>query len=99
MIMFQVLDLEKLPKPFDKKFFEQNTSIGHTPSFMNLTEVTCRFSVFPGIYCIVPSTFNPNLEAEFILRVFSVGKHNMKYFLYVTYCFFMYVLMVVKQFF
>ena len=68
-----------MTKPFDRKFFEQNNSVGHTPSFMNLKEVTCRFSVLPGIYCIVPSTFKPNVEAEFILTVFSVKKHDMKY--------------------
>ncbi|VDD92077.1 unnamed protein product [Enterobius vermicularis] len=34
-------------------------------------QVTARFRVPPGNYVIVPSTFEPNEEAEFMLRIFT----------------------------
>lgn len=34
-------------------------------------QVCCRFRLPAGAYLIVPSTFEPNEEGEFLLRVFS----------------------------
>ena len=38
---------------------------------MFLREVTHRFSLPPGKYVVVPSTFNPKEQGDFIVRVFS----------------------------
>nr|CAI5847672.1 unnamed protein product [Callosobruchus analis] len=62
---------DRVPKPLDLNFFKYNASVARSPSFINLREVTCRFKLPPGTYCIVPSTFDPNEEGEFLLRVFS----------------------------
>ncbi|XP_033330567.2 calpain A isoform X9 [Megalopta genalis] len=69
---------ERLPKPLDINFFKYNASVARSPSFINLREVTCRFKLPPGVYCIVPSTFDPNEEGEFLLRIFSENKNNME---------------------
>lgn len=69
---------DRLPKPLDVNFFKYNASVGRSPSFINLREVTCRFKLPPGVYCIVPSTFDPNEEGEFLLRIFSENKNNME---------------------
>ncbi|XP_012522095.2 calpain-B isoform X6 [Monomorium pharaonis] len=69
---------ERLPKPLDRNFFKYNASVGRSPAFINLREVTCRFKLPPGVYCIVPSTFDPNEEGEFLLRIFSENKNNME---------------------
>lgn len=53
--------------------------MARSPSFINLREVSCRFKLPPGTYCIVPSTFDPNEEGEFLLRIFSEHKNNMEY--------------------
>ena len=37
---------------------------------ISLREVTHRFSLAPGKYVIVPSTFNPREQGDFIVRVF-----------------------------
>ncbi|KAF5279505.1 hypothetical protein FQA39_LY05615 [Lamprigera yunnana] len=67
------------PKPLNLNYFKYNASVARSPSFINLREVSCRFMLPPGTYCIVPSTFDPNEEGEFLLRVFSEHKNNMEY--------------------
>ncbi|TGZ67060.1 hypothetical protein CRM22_005006 [Opisthorchis felineus] len=54
-----------------KAFFLSNNSVGSSQTFTNLREVTNRHRLPPGEYMIVPSTFEPNKQAKFILRVFS----------------------------
>ncbi|CAG9763965.1 unnamed protein product [Ceutorhynchus assimilis] len=70
---------DRVPKPLDLQFFKYNASVARSPSFINLREVSCRFKLPPGTYCIVPSTFDPNEEGEFLLRVFSENQNNMEY--------------------
>ncbi|ENN70897.1 hypothetical protein YQE_12302, partial [Dendroctonus ponderosae] len=69
---------DRVPKPLDLQFFKYNASVARSPSFINLREVSCRFKLPPGTYCIVPSTFDPNEEGEFLLRVFSENQNNME---------------------
>ncbi|XP_046905519.1 calpain-3b isoform X7 [Hypomesus transpacificus] len=54
-----------------KDFFLYNASKAKCKSYVNLREVTDRFRLPPGEYVIIPSTFEPHQETEFILRVFS----------------------------
>ncbi|XP_072541850.1 calpain-3b [Salminus brasiliensis] len=54
-----------------KDFFLYTASKARCRSYINLREVTERFCLNPGEYVIVPSTFDPNNESDFILRVFS----------------------------
>ncbi|XP_067007656.2 calpain-B [Anabrus simplex] len=77
-VCYHLEDPDKLPKPLGKQFFKYNKTAGRSPSFVNLREVNSRFKFPPGVYCIVPSTFEPDEEGEFILRVFSENKHNLK---------------------
>lgn len=39
--------------------------------FTNTREVTIKLKVLPGSYLIVPSTFNPGEEGQFIIRCFT----------------------------
>lgn len=69
--IYHLRDPDSLPRPLDMNFFKYNASVARSPSFINMREVSCRFKLPPGTYCIVPSTFEPHDEGEFILRVFS----------------------------
>lgn len=57
--------------PLGKAFFIANTSVARSPSFTNMREVVGRHKLPAGEYVIIPSTFQPNEEAKFILRIFS----------------------------
>ncbi|KAH0622672.1 hypothetical protein JD844_025174 [Phrynosoma platyrhinos] len=54
-----------------KNFFLTNRARERSNTFINLREVLNRFKLPPGEYIIVPSTFEPNKNGDFCLRVFS----------------------------
>ncbi|XP_030855129.1 calpain-9-like isoform X2 [Strongylocentrotus purpuratus] len=55
-----------------KDHFLYNASTARSPSFTNTREVSGRFKLPPGHYVIVPSTFEPGQEGDFLLRIFSM---------------------------
>lgn len=52
--------------------------IGTSGTFINLREVTRRFRLNPGHYVIIPSTFDEDVEGEFLLRIFTEEKIKLK---------------------
>ncbi|XP_075875005.1 calpain-2 catalytic subunit-like [Nelusetta ayraudi] len=54
-----------------KNFFRYNCSAARSETFVNLREVSTHFCLPPGEYLIVPSTFEPNKNGDFYVRVFS----------------------------
>ncbi|KAJ4919196.1 hypothetical protein JOQ06_000145, partial [Pogonophryne albipinna] len=68
-----------LPKQFygqrevhlDKNFFLTHAQTAKSETFTNQREVSTRFKLPPGEYLIVPSTFEPHLNGDFCVRVFS----------------------------
>ncbi|XP_058462303.1 calpain-B-like isoform X2 [Malaya genurostris] len=70
LILYRVTEADLVKKPLPKEFFLQNASAARS-TFINLRETTCRFRLDPGVYVVIPSTFEPNQEGEFLIRVFS----------------------------
>uniref|UniRef100_A0A1I8HCW1 Calpain catalytic domain-containing protein n=2 Tax=Macrostomum lignano TaxID=282301 RepID=A0A1I8HCW1_9PLAT len=54
----------------DQLFFRTHRFVAKS-IFADLREVCSRHRLPPGYYVIIPSTFAPNEEAQFILRIFS----------------------------
>ncbi|NWS17084.1 CAN1 protein, partial [Pachyramphus minor] len=57
-----------------REFFLANASRARSEQFINLREVSTRLRLPPGEYIVVPSTFEPNREGDFVLRFFSEKK-------------------------
>ena len=74
--VYRVTERDLAQKPLKLNFFKYNASVARSPAFINLREVSCRFKLPPGNYLIVPSTFEPNEEGEFLIRVFSESKNT-----------------------
>ncbi|XP_070835304.1 calpain-1 catalytic subunit-like [Chaetodon trifascialis] len=56
---------------FPASFFSTHAPVAQTKTYMNAREVMEFFLLKPGEYLIVPSTFNPNETATFILTILS----------------------------
>ena len=57
--------------PLDINFFKLHESVTRSPEYSNVREVVGRHRLQPGEYCVVPSTFAPNEEGDFVIRFFS----------------------------
>uniref|UniRef100_A0A8C9YZA0 Calpain 9 n=1 Tax=Sander lucioperca TaxID=283035 RepID=A0A8C9YZA0_SANLU len=69
--------LYKAPEDGDhlgKDFFRYNPSAARSKTYINMREITERFELPLGKYVLVPTTFQPHKEADFIIRIFSEKK-------------------------
>ncbi|XP_029316977.1 LOW QUALITY PROTEIN: calpain-9-like [Cottoperca gobio] len=70
--VFEVKEKYKALKgKFPASFFRSHVPVAQTKTFMNAREVMEYLMLKPAEYLIVPSTFNPNETASFILTILS----------------------------
>lgn len=48
-----------------------NAMCAKSPVYTNSREVSGRFKLAPGTYIIIPTTFEPNHEGDFLLRIYA----------------------------
>uniref|UniRef100_A0A4W4GHM4 Calpain 9 n=1 Tax=Electrophorus electricus TaxID=8005 RepID=A0A4W4GHM4_ELEEL len=73
-IGFAIYEAPNNEDHLEKEYFRFNPSKARSRTYINLREVCERFSLPPGSYLLVPTTFQPHREADFILRIFSESK-------------------------
>ncbi|XP_059329939.1 calpain-3 isoform X1 [Ammospiza nelsoni] len=66
-----VLQMHGTKHHLQKDFFLYNASKARSKTYINMREISERFRLPPSEYVIIPSTYDPHQEGEFILRVFS----------------------------
>ena len=65
------VDIEEYRSSGKKLYANQLERLGSSGPYINSREVTHRFRVVPGNYLIIPSTYEPNRNCEFMIRVFT----------------------------
>ncbi|XP_075993035.1 calpain-9 [Genypterus blacodes] len=73
-IGFAVYDAPDDADHLGKDFFRYNGSKARSRTYINMREVSERFTLPPGKYLLVPTTFQPHHEADFVIRIFSEKK-------------------------
>uniref|UniRef100_A0A671WPN3 Zgc:136872 n=1 Tax=Sparus aurata TaxID=8175 RepID=A0A671WPN3_SPAAU len=63
---------------FPASFFNTHAPIAQTKAYMNAREVMAFLMLKPGEYLIVPSTFNANETASFILTILSKAETHVQ---------------------
>ena len=59
------------------RFFQDKANqSGNSSLFTDTREVAELHRLLPGDYVIVPSTFDPNEEADYVLRIYSERKND-----------------------
>lgn len=66
-----ILQMHGTKHHLQKDFFLYNASKARSKTYINMREISERFRLPPSEYVIIPSTYEPHQEGEFILRVFS----------------------------
>nr|KAG5711880.1 hypothetical protein BaRGS_026321 [Batillaria attramentaria] len=56
--------------PLTRDFFEQNRVYKSSDNYSNARQAVKRFSLPPGVYVVVPCTYEPDKEADYYIRFF-----------------------------
>lgn len=71
-IGFAIYEYKDQEGQLEKNFFLYNASKARSHTFVNTREISGRYKLPVGRYCVVPSTFEPNQEGQFLLRIYSL---------------------------
>lgn len=58
------------PLPVKKDYFDYHQAIANSGAYINVRQVTKRLALAPGEYVFIPSTWEPDEEADYYVRFF-----------------------------
>ncbi|KAM6225851.1 calpain-3-like [Porphyrio hochstetteri] len=70
-IGFAIYEMHGTKHHLQKDFFLYTASKARSKTYINMREISERFRLPPSEYVVIPPTYEPHQEGEFILRVFS----------------------------
>ncbi|CAN7937930.1 unnamed protein product, partial [Ixodes hexagonus] len=72
--VFEVEDPCACPMPLTQEYLEDNTKVAGGEDFESDREVTKRFLLLPGHFCVIPCTYDPDVAGDFLLRIYTEKK-------------------------
>lgn len=75
-IGFAIYEYKDKEGQLEKNYFLYNASKARSHTFVNTREISGRYKLPVGRYCVVPSTFEPNQEGGFLLRIYSLKQSS-----------------------
>lgn len=76
--IYEISGSDLAEKPKKQDFFKQNMPKYRTPAHRGIREVIGRVRLTPGHYLIIPSTYKPDRNAEFMIRVFTECRQTLE---------------------
>jgi len=77
-VIYKFSEPQPKGKVLDINFFKKNRTQARSPAFVNTRSVCGRHSLPPGEYCVLPSTFEPGEQGDFLLRIYSEKEQTME---------------------
>uniref|UniRef100_A0A8C4WWS1 Calpain-3 n=1 Tax=Eptatretus burgeri TaxID=7764 RepID=A0A8C4WWS1_EPTBU len=77
-IGYTIYEVPRNMQQLSREFFLRQPLCVRNRSYINLREVSDHFQLPPGNYVIVPSTYEPHQEADFLVRVFCEKRNKSK---------------------
>ncbi|XP_060560457.1 calpain-A-like [Ruditapes philippinarum] len=77
-IGFMLYQTEDTEHSLPARYFKYHPDCGKSGVYINFREVSGRFELNPGHYVIIPSSFKPDDQSAFMLRVFGEKKFGLK---------------------
>uniref|UniRef100_UPI00358E7DFA calpain-3-like n=1 Tax=Myxine glutinosa TaxID=7769 RepID=UPI00358E7DFA len=77
-IGYTIYEVPRNMQQLSREFFLRQPLCVRNRSYINLREVSEHFQLPPGNYVIVPSTYEPHQEADFLMRVFCEKRNKSK---------------------
>ncbi|CAM4583761.1 unnamed protein product [Leuciscus chuanchicus] len=64
-------ELQEKPGSLDQQFFSNNRAVARSGKYRSIRSVWRKVHLEPGSYAILASTFRPNQQGEFFLRIYT----------------------------
>lgn len=75
-LLLKIFQFKDQVGQLEKNYFLYNASKARSHTFVNTREISGRYKLPVGRYCVVPSTFEPNQEGDFLLRIYSLKQSS-----------------------